>query len=172
MVERADLAGLLPHAPPMRLLESVVARGPDWLLAQSTPTLCRDVFAGEACSALWGLEMLAQAAAVYAGLSFAAGQGSGEPKPGMLLGSRELELRGRPLEGAQLLLAIEQRGPLNPGGLAKFHGIVYGLAEALSATQQKTLVDQGPSLLKRDWADAWLVRGDLAVYLPAEEVGL
>jgi len=86
------VAELIPHAGPMRLVESVLAHEPDatrCLVDPSRSALFRD---GGALVPVWvGLEYMAQCVAVHAGLRARA---RGEAlRPGLFLGSRRVRFR-------------------------------------------------------------------------------
>lgn len=82
----ADIARLLPHGPPVRLLERVVSFSSERLVAETTiraqTVFCRDP---RGVPAWIGLEYLGQAAAAYFAL---AAQPGGVVAPGMLVACR------------------------------------------------------------------------------------
>lgn len=92
-LDRTDIAGLLPHAGAMCLLDGV----PDWDETRIVATasghrrpnhpLRRD---DEGLSALCGIEYAAQAVAIHG--SLLAGKRDGPAKPGYLAAVRELEI--------------------------------------------------------------------------------
>ncbi len=118
---------LLPHRPPMLLICAVRAHTPG-------ETVCDAVFdaafaraCGGEVPAAFGLELIAQAAAVHHALAqLAAGGVHVRAARGLLLGSRRLDLRVRALPVGEVLVVTvvgggEQPGP---GGLIRFEGRV------------------------------------------------
>ena len=81
---------ILPHRPPMLLLEDVIAHDADKVTATLTIAEHSRFFAaGKGVPAYVGLEYMAQACGAYAG---ALGRTAGEePKIGYLLGTRDFE---------------------------------------------------------------------------------
>ena len=82
------LATLLPHAPPMLLLDRVLEHGEDWILVETTIAADHPFFdpaaGGVPCHV--GIELMAQACGAFAGLgSLAEGR---PPALGFLLGTR------------------------------------------------------------------------------------
>ena len=92
MTERTlpPLSELLPHGPPMRLIDRVIARTPDGIVCDATVS-ASGVFteSGEVPAAIC-LEYIAQACAAFVGLDARA---RAEPvRPGYLLACRSLDL--------------------------------------------------------------------------------
>jgi predicted hotdog family 3-hydroxylacyl-ACP dehydratase len=84
------IAELLPHAPPMILLDEVVEAHPGRLLARVTLHAGSPFVDGDRVPALVAIEYMAQAIGAYAGLRARA---AAEPvRIGYLLGTRELKL--------------------------------------------------------------------------------
>ena len=85
------VAELIPHAPPMLLLDELLEAGPGF--ARCAVRIREDsVFVEEGrVRAVVALEYMGQAAAALAGLK--SPEGGGRPVAGLLLGTRELTLR-------------------------------------------------------------------------------
>lgn len=82
---------LLPHRPPMRLLERLVAIAPRGLRATArVPAGCGLVHAGRAHGSV-AIEAAAQAAAAWEAALRAGGAGGAEPRVGYLVAIREVE---------------------------------------------------------------------------------
>ena len=163
---------LLPHAPPMQLLDAVLLSSVDWLVAGSSVELCRPLLGESPLPSLLGLELLAQAAALYAGLASAPAAAGNRPEPGMLLGARRFEVATPAAAAEQLLVAVTRRSPLGRGGMAKFSGAVYALTAEQGTAVLAELRDasDAPAELTRTCAAARIAAGDLSVYLPAGAV--
>jgi predicted hotdog family 3-hydroxylacyl-ACP dehydratase len=83
------LAELLPHAPPMILLDEVVSFDETSLVARVTIRPDQPFVADGRVPAHIGIELMAQACGAWAG---ATGRETGQPvRPGMLLGTRRYE---------------------------------------------------------------------------------
>ena len=140
---------LLPHRPPMLLLRTVRSHAPG-------ETVCECVFdeafasaCGGEVPAAFGLELIAQAAAVHHALAqLASGGVHVRAARGLLLGSRRLELRTRSLPvGEQLVVTVSGGGEApGPGGLIRFEGRVESAAG--------TVLVQGDATVLETQADA------------------
>ncbi len=112
------IVDLLPHAPPMVLLDRVVAAGDEQLSAEVTiradSEFCREGRVG----AWVGIEYMAQAVAAWSGWQ---ARQRGEPvKVGFLLGTRRYDaLRSEFLIGETLLVYVEREFQAD-NGLARF----------------------------------------------------
>ena len=116
---------LLPHRPPMLLLRAVRSHAP----GETSCEAWFDEGFARACGgevpAAFGLELIAQAAAVHHALvQVAAGGMHVRAARGLLLGSRRLNLRTRTLPVGETLLVTVRGGgePPGPGGLIRFEG--------------------------------------------------
>jgi len=101
------VAELLPHAPPMLLLDELLEVGPGF--ARCAVRVREDsVFVAEGrVRAVVALEYMGQAAAALAG--FASREGGGRPAAGLLLGTRELTLRVPSFEvGDELIVDVKE----------------------------------------------------------------
>jgi predicted hotdog family 3-hydroxylacyl-ACP dehydratase len=84
-----NLAELLPHAPPMILLDEALSFDESSLVAAVTIRPDQPFFAGDGVPSHVGIEFMAQACGAWAG---ATGREQGETvRPGMLLGTRRYE---------------------------------------------------------------------------------
>lgn len=95
---------LVPHRPPMRLVDAVEEFDPERRTARVSLTVRPEWAASHVA-----IEFMAQAAATLAGLLDRQQLGPGvPPKPGFLLGTRRLELRVPRFEpGERLLVRVE-----------------------------------------------------------------
>ncbi len=135
---------LLPHRPPMLLIRAVRSHAPG-------QTVCETVFdesfafaCGGEIPAAFGLELIAQAAAVHHALAqIAAGGVHVRAARGLLLGSRKLDLRVRSLPvGETLVVTVAGGGePPGPGGLIRFEGEVADAAGTLLARGDATVLE-------------------------------
>lgn len=141
---------LLPHRAPMLLLRAVLAH-------RSEETRCEgwfdDAFAqacGGAVPAAFGLELIAQAAAVHHGLRRQAGGNAPDPAArGLLLGSRRLALGSRSLPVNEVLTVTVFDGGQEPGpgGLIRFEGRVKDAAGRTLASGDATVLEWRPDAL-------------------------
>ena len=143
-------ADLLPHRPPMLLLRGVLSH-------QSDETCCVGGFdpafvaaCGGEVPATFGLEMIAQAAAVhYALVQLDSGGGHTRAARGLLLGSRRLQLGGGPLPLGEVLRVTVRGGqePPGPGGLIRFEGRVETAAGGVLASGDATVLEWRPDVM-------------------------
>ena len=140
---------LLPHRPPMLLLRAVLAY-------RREETRCEGWFDGafaRACggevSAAFGLELIAQAAALHHGLRQRA---EGSPQTaaarGLLLGSRRLTLgcRSLPAEESLTVTVFDGGQEPGPGGLIRFEGRVEDAAGQVLARGDATVLEWRPDV--------------------------
>ena len=112
------LTEVLPHRPPMILLDSIQSYEP--------PEICCSVTIGEesmfaepdGVPAIVAMEYMAQCAAAYAGMQKHYGDGGG-PQPGYLLGTRCIDLHVDRFRFADRLLVVAQH-VWGRDGLASF----------------------------------------------------
>lgn len=135
---------LLPHRPPMLLLRAVLSHGRE---TTSCEGWFDEAFAracGGEVPAAFGLELIAQAAAVHHKLR-QRGQGENHPAAtrGLLLGSRRLTLGGRSLPvGVSLRVTVFDGGQEpGPGGLIRFEGRVEDNAGRILASGDATVLE-------------------------------
>lgn len=90
-----DIHTLLPHQPPMVLLDAVTAYGDGWIECSVTPR-DGDLFTREGTvPALVAIEYMAQAIGALAGIRNR--ENGGSPRVGYLIGSRQLALHATEL---------------------------------------------------------------------------
>ena len=143
-------ADLLPHRPPMLLLHKVLSHQP-------AETCCEGGFdpgflaaCGGEVPAAFGLEMIAQAAAVHHALvQLAAGGEHLRAARGLLLGSRRLQLGGGPLPAGEPLRVTVRGGgePPGPGGLIRFEGRVETAPGRVLASGDATVLEWRPDVM-------------------------
>ena len=143
-------ADLLPHRPPMLLLRAVLSH-------QTAETCCEggcDPAFVAACGgevpAAFGLEMIAQAAAVHHALVQldASGEHTRAAR-GLLLGSRRLQLGVASLPAGEPLRVTVRGGgePPGPGGLIRFEGRVETAAGRVLASGDATVLEWRPDVM-------------------------
>ena len=93
VLSRADIAGLIPHAGAMCLLEEVISSDSDGIVcrAVSHRDAMHPLREGGILHAVCGIEYAAQAMAVHGALTSGAGA-SAQPKRGMLAAARDVVL--------------------------------------------------------------------------------
>ena len=138
---------LLPHRPPMLLIRAVRSHAPG-------ETVCETRFderfaraCGGEVPAAFGLELIAQAAAVHHALRQLASVGVHVPAArGLLLGSRRLDLWVRALPvGEELVVTVTDNGaPPGPGGLIRFEGRLEDGAGTTLAQGGATVLEMRP----------------------------
>ncbi len=140
---------LLPHRPPMLLLRAVLSHRREetccegWI-GESFAQAC-----GGAVPAAFGLELIAQAAAVHHGLRQ---RSDGLPQVtaarGLLLGSRRLALGRRSLPaGLPLKVTVWDGGHApGPGGLIRFEGRVETANGQMLASGDATVLEWRPDV--------------------------
>ncbi len=138
---------LLPHRPPMLLLRAILSHRPE-------ETCCEGWFeetfaraCGGAVPAAFGLELIAQAAAVHHGLRQRADGHSHDPAArGLLLGSRRLALASRFLPASEALKVTVLDGGQEPtpGGLIRFEGRVEDASGRVLASGDATVLEWRP----------------------------
>jgi predicted hotdog family 3-hydroxylacyl-ACP dehydratase len=113
-----ELAELLPHSGPMRLLERVLAHSPERTVCALDPSASELFRDGSGSVPAWvALEWMAQCIAAHGGL-VARGEGRA-PSPGMLVGAKRLALE-RAHFAAGESLEVEARFAGGAGALASF----------------------------------------------------
>jgi predicted hotdog family 3-hydroxylacyl-ACP dehydratase len=116
-----SVASLLPHGPPMLLVDAIVAEVEGGLVCRS---VIREDFPflrdGEA-ELVVCMELVAQTVGCFTGL--VDGRRGGKPRPGLLVGCRDARFTGEPLRvGDELTITIATRWVKEP--VACFHGFV------------------------------------------------
>ena len=135
---------LLPHRPPMLLLRAVLSHQPEQTCCEGwfDETFARAC--GGSVPVAFGLELIAQAAAVHHGLR-AGGNGGhpGSATRGLLLGSRRLKFESRSLPvGEPLRVTVFDGGhEPGPGGLIRFEGRVEDAAGRILSSGDATVLE-------------------------------
>ena len=143
-------ADLLPHRPPMLLLRAVLSHDPGETCCEGGFDPAFAAACGGEVSAAFGLEMIAQAAAVHHALVHLDGGGEHtRAAHGLLLGSRRLQLTGGPLPLGEPLRVTVLGGqePPGPGGLIRFTGRVETAAGGLLASGDATVLEWRPDVM-------------------------
>lgn len=163
------IESLIPHRPPMLLVDRVIAAGPERLLACAQLTPDAPFCSPQGVPAAMGLEYLGQAAAAFFSVQPDANVDSTPPRPGMLIGSRSYACNGGffPVSHS-LIIEIEPATTVGSTGLVKFRGAIYVLTtdEAQrSELLQTTATALGTLCTYLTTAEPF-AQGDLSVYLP------
>jgi len=139
-VNYPDLDRLIPHRPPMRLVEQILEERDDEMLCLGRIPV--ELCGGPAASPLLGLELAAQAAAVMGALRRAGPEGStAEPAIGYLVSVRGLEI-AVPALPAGYPLTVRVRGAGSVYPLSRYEVSVYDNA----ALDLASLEDAAPAL--------------------------
>ena len=131
----------------MLLLRSVVSHAPGETCCEGWIDGDFARFCGGEVSIAFGLELIAQTAAVHHGLTqLAAGAPHRRASRGLLLGSRRLELGARTLPLSRSLLVTVTGGstPPAPGGLIRFEGSVIDPDGVILARGDATVLEMRP----------------------------
>ena len=140
-----EVSQLVPHTDSMRLLDRVLEHAPTHTVCSADAARSALFAADDGSVPSWlALEYIAQCAAVHGGLGARA---RGEaPRPGLLLGSRRLDLHaGRFRPGSELrVTARHHRGEI---GLVAFDGEVHDADGALLADGRVNLY------ILQDWSE-------------------
>lgn len=153
MVSDADLAAidaLIPHRPPMRLIDAVISANQRELLARVSIAPDSPFVRNARVPAAIGLEYMAQAAAAFFALRVA---GAEQPRQGMLIACPRLAASVAFFDvGANLLVRIapvsRMPAPDSAPGLVKFSGTI---------SRQRSGSEDDP--------DTVLVSADISVYV-------
>ena len=140
---------LLPHRPPMLLLHAVIWHRADETRCTGGFTVPFAGACGGRVSAAFGLELIAQAAAVHHALCQLDGPGRHERAArGLLLGSRRLKLGADDLPvGEGLTVTVAGGGePPGPGGLIRFEGRVEDSRGKLLLSGDATVLEWRPEI--------------------------
>jgi predicted hotdog family 3-hydroxylacyl-ACP dehydratase len=118
-VNAPPLLELIPHGPPMALLDAVVDHGPEHLSARMQVTATNPFADPDGNFPAWaGIELMAQAIAAYGGLGTRArGQ---PPRVGFLLGTRRYVSDCAALPAGTELLVTVRKLLLDEQGLGAF----------------------------------------------------
>lgn len=139
---------LLPHRPPMLLLRAVLSHRPEETCCEGwfEETFAR-ACGGGVVPATFGLELIAQAAAVHHGLRRRADGYAPDPAArGLLLSSRRLALGSRslPINEALKVTVLDGGQEPTPGGLIRFEGRVEDAAGRVFASGDATVLEWRP----------------------------
>ena len=166
------IESLIPHRPPMVLLDRVIAVGPQQLLAHAELTPDAPFCSASGVPACIGLEYLGQAAAAFFSTQEPAGTTVMPPRPGLLIASRSYTCSDGYFPASHhLLIDIEPASAVGLSGLVKFRGALHVLNP--NDTHHLELLQNAPA--KLDSLCAYLAaaepfaQGDLSVYLPPFE---
>ena len=125
---------LLPHRPPMLLLRTVLTHAPGETCCEAHLGAHFARACGGQVTAAFGLELIAQAAAVHHALcQLETVGGHTRAVRGLLLSSRRLHLSARtlPTDESLTVVVTSGLGPPGPGGLIRFEGRVEVLGRVL-----------------------------------------
>ena len=157
---KPSIAELIPHEPPMRMVDAIIAYDAEQLWAEVTLTENSMFARRQGIRACFGLEYLAQTSAAF--FTLQATEDS-PPRQGMLIASRRFESRQShyPLH-SHLLLHVQLTSPVPPdshqSALVKFRGEIYLADPSMPAL---TTIPE----LSRLSAETALTVADLSVYL-------
>lgn len=160
-----EIEALIPHRPPMQLLDSVIAAGPARLLASAELTPQAPFQTALGVPACVGIEYLGQAAAAFFSVSRGATTVNQPPRPGMLIASRSYRCNdGHFPTSHHLLIDIVPSSVINSSGLVKFRGEIY------VCHQDQVHAKPIGALCEFLTAAQSFAEGDLSVYLPPPEL--
>lgn len=120
-----SVAALVPHAPPMLLIDRIVAASANSMTVR-VPISTASLFyrQGQGVPSYVGIEYIAQTIAAIAGYRQHLAQQKVEPRVGFLLGTRRMSvLESWFVTGSQLDVAVE--GIFEDGQMAVFDGTVH-----------------------------------------------
>ena len=138
-----DVADLIPHQPPMRLLDAIVESGESHLKATAAIEPGCPFWTADGVHSCIGLEYLGQACAAYFAIC-TPGSADIKPRPGMLIASRTYQCNRAYFPAHRTLaINISPSSKVTATGLVKFTGTLSDLATSES-----------------------FANGDLSVYLP------
>jgi len=143
----AAIEQLIPHQPPMRLIDKIVSASETSLKATATLKADCPFWTSQGVPACIGLEYLGQAAAAFFSVLAQASNNSTskeDPRPGMLIASRSYECtQGFFPTDCTLLIEVNPQNKVQSSGLVKFSGTLNELESSRS-----------------------FAKGDISVYLP------
>ena len=137
----------MPHRPPMLLLHAVIAHAMDSTRCEARFSLRFVEACGGEVTAAFGLEMIAQAAAVHHALRLRTEKTGHVPAVrGLLLGSRRLRLERRclPINRPLHVVVMGGQEPPGPGGLIRFEGRVEDAEGRVLVNGDATVLEWRP----------------------------
>lgn len=169
---------LIPHRPPMLLLDQVLAMTENqlWALVSiQENTFFYESYGVPACI---GIEYLAQAAAAFFSLRSMSGDQTSlhgdSPRPGMLIGSRNYQANTAYfVKGAKLIVRVclnNAKQNITTSNLVKINGDIAivdpkEIEAALKMPQTNANLPLDVSMMNKLWPDQTIVSGDLSIYL-------
>lgn len=162
---------LIPHRPPMQLLDRVIASNNERLLATTRLTKRAPFCTSDGVPSCMGLEYLGQCAAAFFSVQQMSlnNKNSVPPTPGMLIASRSYLCQlGYFPPGQHLLFDLTPTSNVGSSGLVKFRGAIYVLPQTTEAIRQlaATSTEELQNLLASTRDTEPFAEGDLSVYLP------
>ena len=140
----APIEELIPHQPPMRLIDTVVSATETSLKATATLSTGCPFWTPQGVPACIGLEYLGQTAAAFFSVLAQSSNNNEDPRPGMLIASRSYEsARGFFPTDCTLLIEVRPQNKVQSSGLVKFSGTLTDFESSQS-----------------------FAKGDISVYLP------
>lgn len=162
---------LIPHRPPMQLLDRVIASSKERLLGTAHITRSAPFCTSDGVPSCMGLEYLGQCAAAFFSVQRTGSEGMSldSPAPGMLIASRSYlcRLGHFPLD-EHLLFDVSPTSQVGSSGLVKFRGAIYVVPSAEETVRElsATSIDDLNSVLAFAQRTEPFAEGDLSVYLP------
>lgn len=163
------IESLIPHRPPMLLVDRVIAAGPERLLACAQLTPDTPFCSPLGIPAAMGLEYLGQAAAAFFSAQRSFDVDSTPPRPGMLIASRSYSCKDGFFPRSHfLIIDIAPASAVGSTGLVKFRGAIYLLTtdEAQRSELLQTTATALDTLCTYLTTAEPFAQGDLSVYLP------
>lgn len=147
MTEFPAISELVPHQGPMSLLDRVIAAEGERLSAEVTVP-AQGLFSHEDGVGAWvGIEYMAQAVAAWAG--YQARQQGGEPRIGLLLGTRRYRCSVARFAPGQRLQVDIERGYQADNGLGQFACRIVSDGRELASAQLTVFGPEDPGAFLR-----------------------
>ena len=171
-----DMESLIPHRPPMQLIDGVISWDETRLWAHVSISELSPFLDGNGVPTCIGLEYLAQAAAAFFAINAQHTEAGSEPRAGMLIGSRRYTVTLPYFDiGSQLIIRTKLSSKLpcaNTGPtLVKFNGDI-SLLQPIAPSQSPNRLGNNGDMLLITPAEAealprfdTMVRCDLSVYV-------
>ncbi|OUR80063.1 hypothetical protein A9Q83_02195 [Alphaproteobacteria bacterium 46_93_T64] len=142
MSETKSIADIVPHDPPMVLLDRLVSSNETSLVAEVNITGTTPFFEPNyGVPAYVGVEYIAQAISAHNGLKDT--QKGQEVKPGFLLGSRKIELNCPYFKEGQTLI-VSVKVSFNDGEMAVFDGEILLEKEVIVSARINAFQPENP----------------------------